>query len=56
MVWQRLYRELHQNCAIPDYKGLEVMCEPRLAARLRKSLENIHFHGMDMEMANLRVD
>ena len=51
-----LYRELHQWCALPDYEGIAALCEPRLAERLSTILRRIHFHGLDVEMEDLRVD
>jgi hypothetical protein len=51
-----LFREFHQYCAIPDYQGLSLICEPRLASYVSESLKRIHFHGLDVEMANLTVE
>lgn len=51
-----LYRELHQWCAIPDYVGIQSMCEAQLAAKLSESLKRIHFHGLDVELEELTVD
>lgn len=50
-----LFREFHQACAIPDLKGIKKICEPRLATYVNNSIERIHFHGLDIEMANLTV-
>ena len=51
-----LYREFHQACAIPDYQKLSKYCEPRLAKTVSDSLRRIHFHGLDVEMANLTIE
>ena len=32
------------------------MCEPRLAKAVSESLKRIHFHGLDVEMANLTIE
>ena len=32
------------------------MCEPRLAKTVSESLKRIHFHGLDVEMANLTIE
>jgi len=53
--FNELFRTFHQACAIPEESGLDKACEPRLKKYMMKSLETIHFHGMDMEMANLTV-
>lgn len=54
--FNNLYREFHQACAIPDQGMLDRICEPRLAKTVGESLERIHFHGLDVEMANLTVE
>ena len=51
-----LFREFHQACAIPDVAGLEKVCEPKLASYVAQSIDRIHFHGLDIEMANLTID
>lgn len=51
-----LFRQFHQYCAIPDYKGIDFICEGKLAEYVKASLERIHFHGLDVEMANLTVN
>jgi len=51
-----LFREFHQFCAIPDEKGIERICEGRLAQAVNQSVERIQFHGLDIEMANLTVE
>ena len=51
-----LFREFHQYCAIPDAKGIEKVCEARLAQSVNESLDRIHFHGLDVEMANLTIE
>ena len=51
-----LFREFHQFSAIPDYDGLQLICEPKLANYVSESLKRIHFHGLDVEMANLTIE
>ena len=51
-----VFREFHQACAIPDHKALKNICEPKLASMVSDSLRRIHFHGLDVEMANLTVE
>jgi hypothetical protein len=51
-----LFRKFHQACAIPDHEGLKLICEPRLASYVSESLKRIHFHGLDVEMANLTIE
>lgn len=46
---------MHQYCALPDEKGLRLKCEKKLADYLVDSLNRIHFHGLDVEMANLTL-
>lgn len=53
--FNNLFREFHQFCAMPEPKGINRVCEPRLAEAVNKSIERIHFHGLDVEMANLTV-
>jgi hypothetical protein len=53
--FNELFRVFHQACSIPEESGIDRVCEPRLASYMKKSINNIHFHGMDIEMANLRV-
>lgn len=50
-----MFREFHQSCAIPDYEGIDKVCEGKLANYVSDSVKLIHFHGMDIEMANLTV-
>jgi len=50
-----LFRKFHQACSWPDEDGIEDICEERLAAAVNSSVERIHFHGLDIEMANLTV-
>jgi len=50
-----LFRIFHQCCAIPEFVGLEKHCEPRLANYVKESVSRIHFHGLDLELANLTV-
>ena len=54
--FNNLFRDYHQSCAIPDYEGLERICEPRLASYVSDCLKRIHFHGLDVEMASLTVE
>ena len=51
-----LFRKFHQACAIHDQQGLDDICEPKLASYVGESLDRIHFHGLDVEMANLTVE
>lgn len=51
-----LFREFHQFCALSDEKGIERVCEGRLAQAVNQSVERIQFHGLDIEMANLTVE
>ena len=53
--FNELFRVFHQSWAIPEDQGIERVCEPKLANYIKKSVKSIHFHGMDIEMANLRV-
>ncbi len=43
-------------CALHDQRGINKVCEGRLATAVNESLERIHFHGLDVEMANLTVE
>lgn len=54
--FNRLFREFNQACAIPDYDNLKIVCESRLANVVSESLKRIHFHGLDVEMANLTIE
>lgn len=54
--FNRLFREFTQACAIPDYECLKIICEGRLANVVSESLKRIHFHGIDVEMANLTIE
>lgn len=51
-----LFREFHQFCALPDYLNFDKICEPKLAQYMRESVRRIQFHGLDLELANLRVE
>ena len=53
--FNKLFREFHQWCTIPDFEGLEIACEGKLAAYVQESIKRIQFHGLDIEMANLTV-
>ena len=50
------FRELHQACALPDYSNIDSICEGKLAQYFKESVRRIHFHGLDIEMANLTVE
>lgn len=52
----KLFREFHQSCALADYNYLDAILEPKLAQYVKESVRRIHFHGLDIEMANLTVD
>ena len=52
----KLFRDFHQACALPDYERLGSICEGKLAQYVQESVRRIHFHGLDIEMANLTVD
>ena len=54
--FNNLFREFHQYCSVPDAVGIEKICEPRLAQAVNQSVNRIHFHGLDVEMANLTVE
>lgn len=51
-----LFREFHQYCALPDYLNFDKICEGRLSSYVKESVKRIHFHGLDIEMANLTVE
>ena len=51
-----LFRKFHQACAMHDGIGIDINCEGRLAQAVNESLDRIHFHGLDIEMANLTVE
>jgi hypothetical protein len=40
---------------VPDEVGIQKICEPKLAEAVNQSVQRIHFHGLDVEMANLTV-
>jgi len=42
-------------CAQNDPRGVRKVCEGRLAQAVNESLDRIHFHGLDVEMANLTI-
>ena len=52
----KLFREFHQACALPDYQDLDKLCEGKLAQYVKESVRRIHFHGLDIELANLTVE
>lgn len=54
--FNKLFREFHQYCALPDYKNLDFILEGKLAAYVKESVRRIQFHGLDIEMANLTVE
>lgn len=51
-----LFREFHQFCALNDPVGINRICEGKLGQAVNESLHRIHFHGLDVEMANLTVE
>ena len=51
-----LFRKFHQSVASHDQAGLDDICEPKLASYVGDSLDRIHFHGLDVEMANLTIE
>jgi hypothetical protein len=51
-----LFRVFHQSCALNDQEGIKASCEGKLAHAVNQSLDRIHFHGLDIEMANLTVE
>jgi hypothetical protein len=53
--FNKLFREFHQYTALPDYKGINKICEGKLANYVSESVKRIHFHGLFVEMANLTV-
>lgn len=53
--FNELFREFHQACARNDPVSVDWACEARLAKAVNESLDRIHFHGLDIEMANLTV-
>lgn len=53
--FNKLYREFHQYVALPDHVGLKKICENNLADYVSESVKRIHFHGLAIEMCNLRV-
>ena len=52
----KLFREFHQACALPDYGNIDKVCEGKLAQYVKESVRRIQFHGLDIEMANLTVE
>jgi hypothetical protein len=54
--FNKLFRNFHQCCALPDVDGLKYYCEGKLATVVGSSVDRIHFHGLDIEMANLTVE
>jgi len=53
--FNNLFREFHQFSALFDPKGIDRVCEGKLATAVNQSVQRIHFHGLDIEMANLTV-
>lgn len=51
-----LFRKFHQAVAAHDQAGLNDICEPKLASYVGDSLDRIHFHGLDVAMANLTIE
>lgn len=56
VCFAQLYREFHQACALPAPALLNKCCEGKLASVVQASVERIHFHGLDIEMANLTIE
>lgn len=54
--FNNLFRVFHQSCALNDQEGIKASCESKLAHAVNQSLDRIHFHGLDIEMANLTVE
>ena len=54
--FNKLFREFHQYCALPDYINLDCILEAKLSAYVKESIRRIQFHGLDIEMANLTVE
>ena len=54
--FNKLFREFHQACAVPEYGNIDKVCEGKLAQYVKESVRRIHFHGLDIEMANLTVE
>ena len=54
--FNNLFREFHQSCALNDRHGIDKICEGRLALAVNDALKRIHFHGCDVEMANLTIE
>jgi hypothetical protein len=52
----KLFREFHQACSLPDYQWIDQVCEGKLAQYVKESVRRIHFHGLDIEMSNLTVE
>jgi len=50
-----LYREFHQWVALPDYEGLDHLCDKRLAKHLKKVIKNIHIAGLALDLERLTV-
>lgn len=42
--------------ALPDTKGIEKICEPRLAEAVNQAVHRIRLQGLSLEMANLTVE
>ena len=41
---------------MPNYLNMDKICEGNMAHYLKESVKRIHFHGLDIEMANLTVE
>ena len=52
----KLFREFHQACALPDYRLIGDVCEGKLGQYVKESVRRIQFHGLDIELANLTVE
>jgi hypothetical protein len=53
--FNNLFREFHQFCALPEPKGINRVCEPRLAEQVNAAVQRIQLRGLGIEMANLTV-
>ena len=56
VCFNNLYRDFHQACALPDKELLNRCCESKLFSAVNASVERIHFHGLDIELANLQIE
>lgn len=54
--FNKLFRNFHQCCALPDVEGLQHYCEGKLAEVVGSSVDRIKFHGLSIEMVNLTIE